>query len=266
MKLKKAVARAKGIRNDFYSADFFVYQMGKVGSSSIENSLNNCLHFHSLYGNSPCYVHQDQKRNSIYKEIGYSFADYLKRDSIKKKECVKIITLVREPVGRAMSMFFQDLPYWLYKYVGDHNSDTRGEGLELLYEAFWNSYDHDYFNSWFDKELSRFIGFDVLNRAFPKEKGFDVFSCGKFEVLIATAEVTGNQSFIDELGHFVGFPVELIDVNRGENKWYGDVYKKFKTEASFTDEWLDQMLLGKVTKHFYSDEFIDGLNRKYRSV
>ncbi len=81
---------------------------------------------------------------------------------LKRKKQVRIISLVREPIGRNISMFFQSLPFWMAaKYLND-DSAVRSERSQLLHEAFEEHVNHQYPLEWFDNEIKPLTGIDVF--------------------------------------------------------------------------------------------------------
>src|SRR5690606_28636264 len=137
-----------------------VYQMGKVGSSSISESLSKSAHMHTLYGNPPCKVLLDMERRGIWKLLGIIY-DFLRRTTIRFRREVKIITVIRDPIERNVSMFFQDFPFWYIAYRKDNQSVSRFSDSSLIEDMYEDVFPHSYVDSWFDKEIKRLTGIDV---------------------------------------------------------------------------------------------------------
>jgi hypothetical protein len=226
-----------------------IYQMGKVGSTSLENSLKNSIHIHTLYGNPPCHVQYKQRRNGFKAVVGY-IGDIVRRFAIKKRSKIKIISLVREPYSRNVSMFFQDLSHWIYYFVGQGNYDNRVEDKNYLYKVFLESFDHDYLNNWFDKELKRFTGIDIYLNEFDIEKGFSVYKKGKFEVLLVTAESLNDNE--DAISKFINHKVSIKSENRSNSKWYRELYQDFKLDdGGVLVKYKSSIRQSKFYKKFY---------------
>lgn len=262
--MNSILSRAMEIVYDYNkSSDYFIYQMGKVGSTALEKSLSRSKHFHSLYGSGPCYVYVEQTRKGVLKKLRRTFGDALKRFAIKRKEKIKIITIVREPIGRSFSMFFQDLPYWLYSYIGRYGVDTRDEGLDILVDAYWKAFDHKYYDSWFDCELKRFTGIDVFEYPFNFDLGFVTIKNQKFEVFVTRSEDLGKFSVIEGLKEFCDTDISINPTNIGEKKWYSSVYKKFRSEIEINETQFKRFFDCKTSKHFYNKEEIEEFKKKY---
>jgi hypothetical protein len=199
--------------------------MGKVGSSSLELSISNSVHLHSLFGHSPCLVGENQRWPGLKGRVVRYVQSLVRRYALSKRREIKIITLVRDPVKRNISMFFQELPYWIVDYINRHNPDMRQADFEFLLDVYRFSFDHDYCLNWFDWELKRLTGIDVLSDGFDAEKGFELYEHGKYKVLCLRAE--SLSSVKDHICDFVGYQYDDFRTNDASNKWYGEVYSKF---------------------------------------
>lgn len=225
-----------------------IYQMGKVGSTSLEKSIPGSIHLHSLYGNAPCWIFQKQHRSGLAFINGY-VGDFIKRRCILKRKKVKIITLVRDPYKRNLSMFFQDLSHWVYNYMGAQGADCRTDDSGFLFDVFESSFDHDYLHSWFDKEIRRLTGIDIYESSFSSQ-GFSIYKNGKFEVLLLRAEDLNNN--MDIIEKFLGIELKVSSSNLGEKKWYSSLYREFKIQAEKKLlNYQDSLKESKFYKHFY---------------
>ena len=146
----------------------FVYQMGKVGSSSVRNSLwswgvDPVLHLHSFFplrnidldaimienGYKEGLREEIDEAKRVFKNFSYQLKfEWLLREKIdemlykkivKKKKKAKFITLVREPVSTNISMFFQVFPHhcmeltlYSLQYLQVHRGCRGFQGLQHL--------------------------------------------------------------------------------------------------------------------------------------
>ena len=236
-----------------YSSEdcILIYQMGKVGSTSIEHSLKNSIHLHTLYNNSPCHVHQRQREGAFFGKYSHKLMSIVRRAAIRKRKTIKIISLVRDPYQRDISMFFQDLPHWLYEYIGSNKVNTKSENRTFLSEAFNKSYDNKYALTWFDKEIKRFTGIDVLTEGFNKNEGFTIYEKGKYKLLVLDVKKIANCESV--ISDFSGVDVQLISSNKAENKWYSELYRNFKNEHVFSDLYNYELKKSKFWKVFFGE-------------
>ncbi|MFC6670553.1 putative capsular polysaccharide synthesis family protein [Marinobacterium aestuariivivens] len=220
------LTRLKSVWDTYSNPDnIIIYQMGKVGSSSLEKSIPNSIHTHMMYGNSPCHVHLDQRRRGLKKAVGF-IGDSIKRAAVMQRDEIKIITPIREPAARNVSMFFQDLAHWIYHYCDLGNHDNRFDDSRFLEKVFQDAFDHKYALDWFDTEFRRFTGVDIYATPYNKEQGYMEIRQGKFHILIIDSKrIKENISIIET---FSGRKIDIQDSNIADNKWYGLLYKEFK--------------------------------------
>jgi hypothetical protein len=230
--------------------NILVYQMGKVGSSSLEASLNHAVHTHTLYGNSPCNVGELQRKPGIKGWLLRQIKFFLRRRFLLSRDEVKIITVVRDPVKRNFSMFFQELSYWVVDYINKNDPDMRYIDKNFLYDVYRESFDHYYCLEWFDKEIKRLTGIDVLNSDFDKSSGYGLYTKDKFKLLVLKAEnIDANYEVIRQ---FVGEEFEVKRVNDSAGKWYNPVYKDFNigSDVLSDSECLLALKKSDFSKHF----------------
>lgn len=202
-----------------------VYTMGKVGSSSIEKSLVNAVHTHTLYGTPPSPPYHLYKfgyaRVFLRKLITYP----VKRALLKMRRKINIVTLYRDPVYRDPSMFFQDLPYWLTYHQTRNAVNTRSETSNYLVEAFESTFLHGYSEWWVRNELSRFTGISYQELCLGNDS-CKIVDKGRFRVFLGKSEnMEEYYQLLDNNGLSI-FEAEDSQ-NRGSKKWYASAYQEF---------------------------------------
>lgn len=250
------------------AGNVLIYQMGKVGSTSYEKALKGSIHTHSLYNNNPCQFKVDFLNHSVYLKFKILLLTVLRRFAIRRREKIKIISFVREPFSRNISMFFQNLPYWQVKYdqISKENKaiskgDTRSEGGGVLINTFDFAFDHDYCSSWFDKEIKRFTGIDVYQVGFSKNDGYQLYTRGKYELLIISFDRLNDQNIINVVEDFTGQEIEINHTNKGSSKWYHSAYSSFKKNYIFRDEMIKRLCDTPYFKTFFEGKS-DYLSKK----
>jgi len=232
-----------------------LYQMGKVGSTTLEHSLDNAFHVHSFYNNPPC---KHLKRDL---DLSLFISNKILTYKIKRKEVTKIISLVRDPYLRNISMFFQDLHHWLAHYQRETFFDTREEGMEFLFSAFENGYDHFYFDRWFDMEIKRFTGIDIFCHPFNTEKGYQIIREGSFEILLLQSEKINKLKAV--ISDFTNQKFTIKHKNIGEKKWYAPIYKVFQSNYKVSEDYLDSLYQTRTATHFYSLQHSSEFKKKH---
>lgn len=243
-----------------------VYQMGKVGSTSLEESLPGSIHAHTFYSNFTCEPHARQVLNSWWQRAQWRIGEFFKRAAIRSRKKVKIISLVRDPYARNVSMFFQDLPHWLCRHMTREAGrgvffDNRSVSMSHLFDAFDNAFDHYYGEAWFDKELFRLTGVDVFSYPFDPQVGHVTIKMGKYEIFIVRLE--SLSASVGALSAFVGYDVDLRISNDSAEKWYACVYERFLRAHTPPENYVSSLYESKLASHFYSKSELERLKGKH---
>jgi hypothetical protein len=222
-----------------------IYQMGKVGSKSIYHSLSKSypgivLHVHDF---SP--AHEDWRVRRLH------------RWAHAKERPINLISLVREPIGRNISAFFENfmtctgVPY-----------EQANFSLDQLKDIFLANYRHEIPMGWFDKRILRDFGIDVYATPFP-ECGFATYSRGKVRLLVMRSELTDRDK-AEVIQHFLGLPdFQLFNVNIGEDKLYAETYRQFKENVKLPRDYVARLCASRYFVHFYSQDVIDRMKKRW---
>jgi hypothetical protein len=253
-----------------------VHQMGKVGSTTVQLSLAQSdlkqpiIHTHILHQGD---IEQNTKgKNSL---LDYSFANishnvvvssYIRR-ALRQSHAGncnwKVITLMRDPIARNISMFFQAASDRTMGLEQDYLKDAGGD-VDSLIEIFTHQFGHKKYASWFDLHLNEPFGIDIFASEFPKSKGYQILKFPPHvEVLVFKLEKF-NHCYKQAFAEFLGLEdFELININVASNKGYSDIYKQFLQKAKFPTEFLEAVYDSKVMRHFYSEAEVAGLIQKW---
>ncbi len=141
-----------------------------------------------------------------------------------RRQQTKIITVIRHPVDRNRSMFFQDLELWLTKHSLEKGGGKSDYNLDPLIKAYEQTFEHDFYLRWFKNELSRLTNIDIQKVKF--DKGYDILENSKYKILFLKLEkLEENKKLIEE---FLDIEISLENKNVAFKKWYGEVYAQFK--------------------------------------
>lgn len=234
--------------------------MGKVGSRSVMQSLvrhgvRSVFHVHRL---DPA-RRQKLRQGGITESETYELeAAQIYRHVIQKQRPAKIISLVREPVGRNVSAFFQNLDV-LLRNTG---AGTVREP-DTLRTLFLDVYPHAVPLTWFEAEMQQTLALDVYAQPFPKEQGHTVLRRGPFEVLILRAELP-DPAKARAIQQFLGMDaLEIKRENVAAEKDYAAVYRSFKKDLVLPAAYLDKMYGARYTRHFYTPEEIGRMRSRW---
>lgn len=259
-----------------------VYQMGKVGSSSIRNSLFRCrdprtrlvLMSHEFYP----VRHRDLRRiqvdpefaEDIHRELEHDrrmfqkltlrqklglrmrekfYSEMIYRSYVKPGRPLRVITLVREPVANNISMFFQ----LIEQYVGTSLNNCP-LSIDQIVHIFLDRYLHARPLTWLDAELKTTLGVDVFRYPFPHQDGYHVMRENQVSLLVLKCEVEDRvkSAAIAEFLELDEF--QMVRSNVSDNKPYADQYAEFKRRIHVPPALLDRMYESKYARHFYTEE------------
>ena len=209
---------------------------------------------------------------------GQYLSNHLRNTSHNGKSC-KVITLVRDPVARRVSSFFQNLQ----KHYGiDFNNEFESRNLDDIVTELNTLFlekilpgngtaqlDTDPI-SWFDDQLKAVFDVDVYATPFPREDGYCIYEAPKASVLLLRMEDLDKCATVavNKLLNLDAF--EITRANVGEDKEYAALYRKFLDQLEIPASHLDQMYGSKMALHFYSaqelakfrDRWDRGTNRR----
>lgn len=253
-----------------------VYQMGKVGSSTIVASLRALnlnkpiYHVHSLILariSSRKQIYQQMFRNGgdgDLRRVKHLFASrylYKKLARGAAGKNWKVISLVRDPVAMNISGFFQIIDYYLPNFFERY--ENRDISIEDAIAVFLTDYDHDKPLIWFDVELKATFGIDVFITKFPTSKGYEIYRRESFEALVIRLENV-NECAAAALREFLDVSdFELIKANVSSEKRYNAAYRKFKETIKLPSAYLDKMYSSAFARHFYTEKEITKLRAKW---
>lgn len=261
------------------------YSMGRVGSKSIKDTLQN-------YGIRNVYqIHYIEKKdnernlefeNNLFYNHCYNWTEEMGvkeqvhplwdrsaecYDLIKSYKEVHIITGVRDPISQAISRFFFNFcKVDLQKYMDYHNCDI--SNMKDLKSLFLREYDISVPLTWFKEQFFVVTGVNVYDYNFPKEKGVLQIKKDNLKILILKLEAensvkeTAIRSFLD-LRNFTLCRKNTIKGRVGSD--IDKLYKKFKEEVELPEEYINYALQSKYTKQFYTEDEINDLYQKYSS-
>jgi hypothetical protein len=237
----------------FQDRVILIYTMGKVGSSSLENSINDAVHLHSLYQNPPNPMHWKLRNPTKYQKVKSYFRSKLNLLALYSARKIDIVTVVRDPMQRNISMYFQTLPFWLAQGFSEPRIkpiiDSREEGFDVIIDGFNKVFNHEYASLWFDKEIKRFSKIDVLNQQFDKTLGYKTYKNGKYNLLTIRVDILNKCENV--IGEFFNLNVSIKNTNSGENKWYAEAYKRFKSEYVAPPKIVESVTNSKFYKTFF---------------
>jgi len=245
------------------SSPVLVYQVGKVGSSSIAASLRHAgLTVHQVHRLNPDNIAR-VKREHLLRGWPTPEADlqteHLYPQFSRPQVPLRVITLVREPIGRNISYYFQNLDK-IWNQKDAHHKVP----MEKLVRAFQVDYRYsDDPLHWFDYEFRPTLEIDVYRYPFNHRLGSQVISSGKHEVLILRTDLD-DAAKAAAIKRFLNIPaLPIVSANVTEQKDQRNAYKAFLSTIRMVPEYVEFMLDSKFSRHFFDGETLSNLKRRY---
>jgi len=250
-----------------------VFQMGKVGSSTIVESLKALnlglpiYHVHHLTQDGLEFAEKMSLARGRPRPAGehYFTSQYLRRQLAKHSNGRRwnVVTLVREPIARNISAFFHTLDAWYPEFNHQHGDINESVPFAELTSVFLEEFPHELPLTWFDSEMKCAFGVDVFSSEFPKQKGYDIYQGERVNLLVIRLEdiaKCGQQAFSEflDIEQFT-----LVNANVGSEKAYGTAYQKFLESIVLPYSYIERMYASKYARHFYSEEEIRAFKAKW---
>ena len=235
-----------------------IYTAPKVASTAVTNALQaagqTVFHVHMISAASMRSLREAMRRRGLARmkwdalgleDIGKALAAEL----IEPRHPARIVSLVRDPVARNISFYFETLDVlWQTERAHKHVS------VERLLAEFHERFRHERGIDWFDNEFKPVLGLDVYEHPFPHDRGYQRIDSGPYEVLIMRHDLDDR---VKEkcLAELVGLDtVSLTPKNVSAQKPYADVYREFLRRVELPEDYVDRLLGSKYARHFYAPE------------
>jgi hypothetical protein len=270
-----------------------IHQVGKVGSTSVLKTLSRFLPGEKIHQ-----THSLSERvmlDSILRWLDRSRRSPGFRPSPNLLSSIEIsgylqhglaqrdwylLSLVRDPIGRNVSAFFQNLHLiWVHHLPGDlreicsrllrkeagsmPSEDEIREVAKSLVELFHKQYFPRFLDRWFDDEMRGVFGLDVFSERFQRDRGYQLYRSDRVRLLllriedIADALEPGLRAWLSgspwEHPSGSGCDLELKRANVAENKRYALLYRLFMEQLTFDPALVEQEYTSRAARHFYSD-------------
>ena len=248
-------------------APLVIFQMGKVGSTSIVRSLEKeklSMPVFQVHYLNPKVVEKFIKKpfegTIALHTLTSRYLLKLMEKGIEGGEPWKIISPVREPVARNISAFFENIKG---RVPGLDARIERGEVTDdELIKYFMDSPQHLPL-SWFNIEMKPVFGIDVFSKDFDTKKGYQTYSGESAELLVIRLE-SFDDAISQAFAEFLGLKdFKLKRVNIAEDKKYNDVYRRIVDNIVLPEEYLDMMYNSNYAKLFYSPQEIEGFRKRW---
>jgi hypothetical protein len=243
----------------------FIYQPGKTGSSSLVAALTG------RYPGVVLHDHAFSRNHARSKDFRNKAALY--RWYADGNRPLKVICPIREPLGRNISMFFDQIttrPHWYGVDNKNFSPTLNNMALTELKEIFIEKFRHEHVFQWLDLNILENFHIDVYSKPFPS-RGYEVYDfrdirVGELKAMHKDAllkpfkHVTVlllRSNLRDEIKEKIISDYLQIDriniknANEGAARASGEVYRQFVKQVSFDREFVNQYTSSRFFRHFY---------------
>ena len=240
-----------------------VFQMGKVGSTTVSDSLEalsdrpHVYHSHFLTPAGLEWAETQYRTNYQRTKVlpGHVIDSVVLRDRLDGGAPLgwRVVTLIRDPVARNLSSFFQTMYLDHPEVDVSHASDA---AVKKLHGSFLEGFDHDFALRWLDDELGAALAVDPYDAVDDGSGGAFVLEPSGVRpgVLILKLEQL-RVAGVDALVRFFDREdVPLLDANAAESKEYGGLYSRFAETIEIPTTYLDHMYESKLVRNFYTPD------------
>ncbi|MEO1297667.1 MAG: putative capsular polysaccharide synthesis family protein [Cyanobacteria bacterium J06636_16] len=261
-----------------------VYTMAKVGSTTVWKSLEDAnldapiYHIHTL---NPASIKSAAEKNiANFPKLRFvnpetAQSEYLQ--SLLVQNVVQnpwhVVTLVRDPIAREVSNFFERLDGEIslgFDYRNKLKEIGEEKALKEVIDRFFKKHvdnrdttDKDPFD-WFNYDLKSSLDVDIF--AYPPlaEKGYRIYTSKSARVLLLKTESLNDccqSSFQDFLGLR---DFKLVKSNVGSQKRYRNLYKNFLREVKLPTDYIEKIYSKKLVRHLYSDSELEVFSQRWK--
>ena len=244
----------------FKNPPIIIITPGKVGSSSVWSTLkketNNAVyHIHQLSkegveGGISRNLNSARKSRPLHLIIAKQLRKRLKRYDGD----MYIITLVREPISRVVSSFFQNTELYKNEVENKKLKIDIEESKKIVTTMLQNNICGEV-EQWFDKEIKENFGIDVFAQNFDELNKYVITHNGRYHHLLLKMEDL-NKVFPRAIKDFLNLDseLELHNTNIGQSKHYAEAYNEVKNMIKLDSNELEHIVNSKYFQHFYKDQ------------
>lgn len=244
-----------GIRNPIV-----VYQMGKVGSSSVFYGLTALkldvpvYHLHIL--NDFDEMEDIMRHVDPDRDVGPRMLNKGRQVRAEMAEQPRqmwdFISLVRQPIPRQLSAFFESATFIFPNF--EERLKSQDLTVPELVDFFLNEYLDEWPLWWFEKQMQAPFGIDVYATPFDRARGYQFYRHGNVRMLLMRLEDL-NRVAAPAMSDFLKIPnFQLVHTNVGETKYYSELYREFLKQVRLPSAYVEKWNGSRVARHFYSEQ------------
>jgi len=241
----------------FNKPPIIILTPGKVGSSSVYDTLkkestHQVFHIHNfskagIEKSIRDHVHSNRKSKPLHLII----SKILRKKLTTYTGKLFIISIIREPISREISSFFQNTDQYKYTLENKKLEIDINIAQKLLKEKFESDICKE-LKDWFDLEIKNNFGIDVFAEKFDYDNKYVISQNNNHHLLLLKMEDldTVFPIAIKDLLN-LDKPLQLQKANVGEDKHYASTYKNIQKNIKFEHKVISQIVNSIFFQSFY---------------
>lgn len=256
-------------------APILVYQMAKVGSTSVHATLEAldpprrpCLKVHFLSEQGARRERALDRRVgglvyvSYYGALAVALGERLRR--FGRSFQLPVVSLVRDPIARQVSGLFQSPDFARVALRDRSGRFDVDRVVSYLEERFRTADPCGGADRWFDEELAQVFGIDVFEKPFPRERGYTILRGSRARVLLLRVEDldrTLGPGLLELLDLPKQPPIVRSNVRErtADAAEYAEVLERFRLPR----EVVEGIYSRRLVRHFYTEARIAAFRRRW---
>ena len=253
-----------------------IHTPGHVGSSTVYKSLKG----HTSPSSALFDIHSLHQRWNTKSPIPSVSARHIVQEAIAdsakkllKKKKVKLIYIVRDPVSRALSGYFQGFKIW-YKKKSLADIKVFNKEFDTIYSKitgpeFKSSFLSEtvtYQANWIEKEVKPFFDISIEKDLLETHADYHIYKKDNIEMLVLKLEKL-NQTFENAIEKFLGIKVRLVKANshKGREGANFEFYSFFKNRFKLPENAVNEIYGQPFVKKFYTTGEIEQFKNTWRA-
>ena len=248
-----------------------LYQMGQKGSSIIESSFEKAQipswQIPTFEDYEEFLIYQNTKDVSYFVEWHirkiYQFMLGNRCRMLQKKDYLKIISLVQDPIATVVSRFFEDLHiHGIAEKKGKTIHDDMKHNAKFLLNTFDSHIRFDYFTGWFEQELAKNFQVNVLSYIDSSAKDYWRIEQSGRDILLIKYEAISRLTKV--LADFLDQPNFHLRVDEQKPDSQSETYQLFMQTYPF--EKLFHLYQAPFYQAVYNENEIEQFKMKWSSA
>ncbi len=233
----------------FVDAPVHLFQMGKVGSKSIEVALKN-----AGYSGLIPHLHWANEAILTYPDCFYAYEEILALPRLKP---LKFISGIREPIERAISGLFESVDAAKSSLSIEQINGIVESGAESLSQFLTGIVDPVL--RWFDHQY--YCDLNVYEQPFDITRGYSLIESTAGSVFLYRLDKLAN--CWSPLSDYVGLPLKPTSTNESNDKAYRSTYNQVLAKAKFSHDFIEYVLGSRYCQTFFDERERKAIEARY---